>query len=127
MKIGKWTIVVNDKLIIKQYGNFKGYGYFVNEENFWKTSIENNIRAIQYTGDNLDFEQVEFSDGKDHDFFKGDINIFVKKWEELHLKKLQLDWDLNNLINQETQGIIIENSEQKTARIGERPIQYNVD
>lgn len=69
MKIGKWTIVVPDKLIIKQYGDYATRGYVVDDNNFWNNNLSQNIRAIQYTGNNLDKEQVEHNDGSPHTFF----------------------------------------------------------
>ena len=50
MKIGKWTIVVPDKRIIKQYGDGKTIGYIVEDNNFWINNLNSNINAIQYTG-----------------------------------------------------------------------------
>ena len=50
MKKGKWSIIVDDKRIIKQYdeGSVAGIGYIIESENFWLNNLNSNIRAIQY-------------------------------------------------------------------------------
>ena len=114
MKKGKWTIIKADKKIVKQYGEL--LGYIVNDNNFWNTNLNSNIHAIQYTGDNSDFDQVEFNDGTKNTYFSGDIKIFADAWDKEYLKDLQLIWDNDNLKD--------ETVEQKTSRIGPRPINY---
>jgi hypothetical protein len=99
MKIGKWTIVVDDKRIIKQYGNGIGIGYEILDNNLW-LSLNQNIFAIQYTGDPLDHEQVEYRDETQHSIFSGDIKIFSDKWDQQHLLNLQNIWD-NNYVYEE--------------------------
>jgi hypothetical protein len=116
MKIGKWTIVVTDKLIIKQYGDGQSIGYTVDDNNFWNNNLNSNIHAIQYTGNNSDFEQVEYNDETKHSNFTGDIKIFADAWDKEHLKYLQLVWDNNNLVQ--------ETIEQKSNRLGSRPTNY---
>jgi hypothetical protein len=116
MKLGKWTIVRPDKVIIKQYGDGQKIGYTVENENFWSTNLDPSVHAIQYTGDNTDLNQVEFNNGNKHTFFSGDIKVFADAWDSEHLKNLQLIWDRNNLEN--------ETEEQKIIRIGTRPTTY---
>jgi hypothetical protein len=135
MKKGKWTIVKADKKIIKQYGEL--LGYIVNDDNFWNTNLNSNIHAIQYTGDNSDFNQVEFNDGTKNTYFSGDIKIFADVWDKEYLKDLQLIWDNNNIYetipnpnstpeNPKPDITVAkeETTEQKTSRIGPRPISY---
>ena len=124
MKKGKWTIVVDDQLIIKQYdeGVKKGIGYIVEDEDFWTSNLSSNIRAIQYTGNVEDREQVEYNDGTLHTSFNGNIQIFANKWDEKHLENLQSIWDSNNFYNQETK--IKETLQEKINRIGPKPTIY---
>ncbi len=138
MKIGKWTIVVPDKRIIKQYGEENSRGYVVEDNNFWSSNLSSNIHAIQYTGNNNDTNQVEYNDGTLHTSFTGDIKIFADAWDKEHLKHLQNLWDnnsiyesvVNNNITPENPFPFIrvkieETIEQKTARIGPRPQEFN--
>ena len=116
MKMGKWTIVRADKLIIKQYGDGKSIGYFIDDQNFWNTNLDSTINAIQYTGNNSDLDQVEFNNGNKNTYFSGNIKIFADAWDKEHLKSLQLIWDSNSLQN--------ETIEEKIVRLGQRPINY---
>jgi hypothetical protein len=136
MKIGKWTIVVDDKRIIKQYGDGIGIGYEILDNNFW-SNLNSNIFAIQYTGDVNDSDQVEYRDETKHSIFSGDIKIFSDKWDEQYLLNLQNIWD-NNYIYEEIPhpkstlenprpNILVikqETIEQKTTRLGPRPSIY---
>lgn len=138
MKKGKWTIVPIDKKIIKQYGDGAGIGYDILNNDFWTNNVQQDIHAIQYTGDSNDFNQVEYNDGKDNDLFTGNIKIFADEWDKEHLKQLQYDWD-NNFIYETipnpnpTPGEpgnfksvkIEETVEQKTNRIGPRISTYS--
>ena len=116
MKMGKWTIVRADKLIIKQYGDGKSIGYFIDDQNFWNTNLDSTINAIQYTGNNSDLDQVEFNNGNKNTYFSGNIKIFADAWDKEHLKSLQLIWDSNSLQN--------ETIEEKIVRLGQRPTNY---
>lgn len=126
MKIGKWTIVVPDKLIIKQYGDYATRGYVVDDNNFWNNNLSQNIRAIQYTGNNLDKEQVEHNDGSPHTFFSGNIKIFADEWDKKHLIFLQDSWDNNNIqVQIENNSTRPETLDEKINRLGPRPTIYN--
>jgi hypothetical protein len=131
MKKGKWTIVVPDKRIIKQYdeGQNQGIGYVIENNDFWISNLSSNIHAIQYTGIDSDFDQVEFNDGSPNSVFKGDINIFAEAWDKEHLLNLQLIWDNNNVYKntiENNENILVkETIEEKITRIGERPKNYN--
>ena len=139
MKIGKWSIIVPDKRIIKQYGEETTLGFIVENNSFWQNNVSSNIKAIQYTGDNLDKEQVEYNDGSPHSHFTGDIKKFADEWDKAYLLKLQNDWDMANLmivISSNDPGFIlelqsqnitqhrVETVEEKIARIGNRPTSY---
>jgi hypothetical protein len=126
MKIGKWTIVVPDKMIIKQYGDFATRGYIIDDNNFWKNNLNENIRAVQYTGNNLDKEQVEHNDGSSHTFFSGNIKIFADEWDKKHLIFLQDSWDSNNIeVQIENDSTRPETLDEKINRLGLRPTIYN--
>ena len=116
MKIGKWSIIVPDKRIVKQYGDGATWGYVVEDNFFWNNNLESNIRAIQYSGDNLDTDQVEHNDGTGNTFFNGDIKKFSDKWDEQHLIRLQAEWDIDNIKD--------ETPEEKITRLGVRPTSY---
>ena len=127
MKMGKWTIIPIDKRIVKQYGDGKSIGYMINDESFWNSNISSNIHAIQYTGDNADLNQVEHNDNTPHTYFNGDIKLFADKWDQEHLKALQLIWDNDNVLIEDgsTHKLVPgETIEQKINRIGPRPTSY---
>jgi hypothetical protein len=133
MKIGKWSIIVEDKRIVKQYGEGATFGYVVEDDSFWKNNLASNVRAIQYTGDNLDSDQVEYNDKTNHSIFNGDIKIFSDKWDEQHLLKLQNDWDNNieyinlgktNPEKPNEDQFRQETIEEKIIRIGNRPTSF---
>ncbi len=46
MKKGNWTIIFEDKKVIKNYGAESGTGYYVNDDSFWNDSEFSNISAI---------------------------------------------------------------------------------
>jgi hypothetical protein len=119
---GKWTIVFDDKLIIKNYdeGASEGIGYKISDDDaFWNDSKFNNIWAIQY-GTSVSTDEVEYRDTTPHttytDASLGDISQFTSKWDAVHLTQLQNDWD--------NDGVLDETAEEKIARIGARPTSY---
>lgn len=134
MKIGKWSIIVPDKRIVKQYGEGANWGYVVEDNFFWENNVSLNVKAIQYTGDNSDKEQVEFTDGSYSTSFTGDIKKFADEWDKKYLLKIQNDWDnatLNILIGPtdpefkpDVDQYRPETEEAKIARIGSRPTSY---
>jgi hypothetical protein len=133
MKIGKWSIIVEDKRIVKQYGNGATLGHVVEEDSFWENNLSPNIRAIQYSGDNLDNNQVEYNDKSNNSVFVGNIKVFSDQWDKQHLLYLQNNWDLDiNYINlgkinpdkpNEDQ-FRQETIEEKIIRLGNRPSSY---
>jgi hypothetical protein len=123
MKIGKWTIIAVDKRIIKQYEN--AIGYEILDNNFWLNNLNQNIKAIQYTNDSNDFDQVEYKDNTPNSIFSGDIKIFSDKWDEVHLLNLQNSWDSSNIeITLEDNTKRAETIEEKINRLGPRPTTY---
>lgn len=115
-----WTVVFNDKLIIKQNGDAAGNGYVINDNAFWSQSKFSNIWAIQY-GTSVSTDEVEYRDNTPHSTYVnanlGDFNEFINRWDSAHLSKLQSNWDNNNLKD--------ETSEQKITRLGARPTFYS--
>jgi hypothetical protein len=95
---GNWTVVFEDKKIIKNYdeGASEGVGYTINDDSFWNQSKFSNIWAIQY-GTSITSDEVEYRDETPHSSFAdaniGDISQFSSKWDSAHLSQLQSDWD----------------------------------
>ena len=119
---GNWTVVFEDKMIIKNYaeGATEGIGYKIDNDAFWNDSKFSNIWAIQY-GTSVSTDEVEYRDETPHSSFVdaniGDISQFSSKWDSVHLAKLKSDWDNNN-IEGETEA-------EKITRLGARPTSYS--
>jgi len=117
---GSWTVVFDDKLIIKQSGDDAG-AYEIDNDSFWSESKWSNIWAVQY-GTTNSSDEVEYRDSTAHTSWT-DANLgsfqtqFIDKWDAAHLAKLQADWDADNVDD--------ETSEQKIARLGARPTSYS--
>ena len=114
-----WTVVFEDKLVIKQSGDGAGNGYVISDNDFWGLAKWNNIWAIQY-GTFEPSDTVEHRDGTPHctweDANLGDFQDFIDKWDAAHLARLQSDWDSNNVDG--------ESESDKIARLGARPTSY---
>ena len=119
---GNWTVIFEDKLVIKNYaeGASGGIGYVINDDSFWSDSKFSNIWAIQYGSSNPS-DEVEYRDETPHSTFAdaniGDISQFSNKWDVAHLTQLQADWDNDNVEG--------ETEDEKTARLGARPTSYS--
>jgi len=91
-----WTVVFEDKIIIKQSGDGAGNGYKINDNDFWGLAKWNNIWAIQY-GTSNPSDAVEYRDTTPHSTWEdadlGDFQDFISRWDSAHLAKLQADWD----------------------------------
>ena len=93
-----WTVVFEDKMIIKNYaeGASEGVGYIISDDSFWSDSKFSNIWAIQY-GTSISTDEVEYKDTTPHttyvDANLGDISQFTNKWDSEHLLQLQASWD----------------------------------
>ena len=92
---GNWTVVFDDKVIIKQNGSDVG-PQIINDDTFWNQSKFSNIWAIQYGTSNTS-DEVEYRDdtpnGSYADANLGDFQAFIDKWDAAHLVKLQAAWD----------------------------------
>ena len=118
-----WTVVFEDKAIIKQSGDGAGMYIIEDQDSFWNDSKWSNIWAIQYKADNHDYnDTVEYRDQTPHATWTaanlGDFSTqFIDKWDEAHLLKLQTNWD-EDTIDGET-------AEEKITRLGARPTSYS--
>ena len=117
-----WTIVFEDKCIIKNHaeGASEGIGYVINDDSFWSDSKFSNIWAIQH-GSSITSDEVEYKDTTPHSSFAdaniGDISQFSSKWDSAHLAQLQVNWDDSN-VDDETDA-------EKITRLGARPTSYS--
>ena len=122
----QWTVVFDDKLVIKQSGDAAGTPYNISDDSFWSDSKFSNIWAIQY-GNSITSDEVEYRDSTPHSSFAdaniGDINQFSSRWDSAHLAKLQSNWDNDNEIDED--GNSTETEAEKIARIGARPTSYS--
>ena len=117
-----WTVIFEDKKIIKNYaeGADEGVGYNIDDDAFWNQSKFSNIWAIQY-GTSNSTDEVEHRDETPHcsyaDADLGDISQFSSRWDAAHLSKLQSDWDNDNVEG--------ETDAEKITRLGARPTSYS--
>lgn len=118
----QWTIVFEDKIIIKNHaeGASEGIGYNISDDSFWSQSKFSNIWAIQYGTSNPN-DCVEYRDETPHSTWEdanlGDFTDFTTRWDSAHLAKLQADWDANNVDG--------ESEAEKITRLGARPTSYS--
>jgi len=116
-----WTVIMDDKMIIKQSGDGAGPYTITGEDSFWSDSKWSNIWAIQY-GTSPSSDEVEYRDETAHsswtDASLGDFSTqFIAKWDAAHLAQLQSDWDNDN-VDGETEA-------EKITRLGARPTSYS--
>jgi len=117
-----WTVVFEDKCIIKNYaeGATQGIGYIISDDSFWSDSKFSNIWAIQH-GTSVSSDEVEYRDETQHTTYAdanlGDISQFSSKWDAAHLSHLQNGWDNDNVED--------ETEDEKIARLGARPTSYS--
>ena len=118
----QWTIVLDDKKIIKNYaeGAGEGVGYAIDDDAFWSQSKFSNVWAIQY-GTSTPSDTVEYRDETPHSTWEnanlGDFTDFTNRWDNAHLTELQSSWDANNFAD--------ESESDKIARLGARPTSYS--
>ena len=93
--LGNWTVVFDDKVIIKQTGDGAGT-HKINDDAFWSQSKFSNIWAIHY-GTSVISDEVEYRDETPHSSFAdanlGSFQDFINKWDSAHLAQLQASWD----------------------------------
>ena len=114
-----WTVVMDDKKIIKQSGDAAGTAYEIDDNNFWGLAKYSNIWAIQYGTANPS-DTVEYRDETPHSTWEdanlGDFQDFIDRWDAAHLAQLQANWDDDNVAD--------ESESDKIARLGARPTSY---
>jgi len=117
--LGTWTVIFEDRMIIKQSGDNAG-DYVIDDDTFWGQSKFSNIWAIQY-GTAVPSDEVEYRDTTPHSTFAdaniGDISQFKDKWDAAHLAELQSQWDNDNAPG--------ETEAEKITRLGARPTSYS--
>tara|TARA_S200002703_G_scaffold156453_1_gene162144 strand:+ start:1200 stop:1604 length:405 start_codon:yes stop_codon:yes gene_type:complete len=129
-KHGTWTVIFDDKIIIKKTEDFsvsdcKGYK-ITGHDSFWADSKWSNLHAIQWTDDNEDNDQVEYKDGTANGSYDSSVlgdfkSQFAPKFDEAHLAQLQSDWDNDDVFDSEG---VQETESEKISRLGARPTSY---
>tara|TARA_R100000231_G_scaffold105825_1_gene78410 strand:+ start:1258 stop:1665 length:408 start_codon:yes stop_codon:yes gene_type:complete len=128
-----WTVVFEDKMIIKQSGDGAGSYNITGEDSFWSDSKWSNIWAIQYVADNEGHnDTVEYRDTTPHaSWTDADLGSFqsqfIDKWDAAHLARLQADWDADVIITYNEDGSVdtTESESDQIARKGPRPTSYS--
>jgi hypothetical protein len=128
-----WTVVFEDKVIIKQYGDAANTMYKIDDNTFWNDSKWSNIWAIQYVADNEDHnDTVEYRDETPHNTWTaanlGNFQTqFIDKWDAAHLTYLQTEWDQNDGNTYDEDGNVTntETESEKITRLGPRPTSYS--
>jgi len=130
--LGNWTVVFEDKMIIKQSGDSAG-SYIIDDNTFWSQSKFSNIWAIHY-GTSVTSDEVEYRDTTPHSSYAdanlGDFQDFIDKWDQAHLTQLQSNWDDDTLQIEDPEGQVPpvyreETEAEKIARLGPRPTSYS--
>ena len=118
--LGIWTVIFDDKGVVKNNGSESGTGYKIDDDDFWNQSKFSNIWAIQYNN-SIVTDQVEYRDETPNSSYAdadlGDFQEFITRWDSAHLSSLQSVWDNDN-INDETES-------EKITRLGARPTSYS--
>ncbi len=123
-----WTVVMDDKIIIKQTGDAANTAYVINDDSFWNQEKFSNVWAIQYHDDNLDHnDTVEHRDETPHATWTnsnlGNFQDFITKWDAAHLVQLQANWD--NTPGYINTGNLYADEAEKIADLGPRPTSYS--
>ncbi len=126
-----WTIVFDDKMIIKQSGDAAGTSHVIDDDTFWTDSKFSNIWAIQ-SGTSVTTDEVEYRDETPNSSYAdanlGDVSQFITRWDSAHLAQLQTDWDNNTLQIEDPAGSDTyrdETDAEKITRLGARPTSYS--
>ena len=67
-----WTVIFDDKMIIKQTGDSAQTGYVIDDDVFWNQSKFSNIWAIQH-GTSNSSDEVEYRDNTPHSAYDSSI------------------------------------------------------
>ena len=90
-----WTVIFEDRCVIKNTGAEAGTGYIIDDNAFWTTTDFQNIWAIQ-AGTSNTSDEVEHRDTTPHCSLASqgiEIQQFITRWDAAHLLQLQADWD----------------------------------
>jgi|TARA_R110000824_G_scaffold75751_1_gene192065 hypothetical protein len=124
-----WTVIFDDKKVIKNNGAEAGTGYVIDDSSFWSESKFSNIWAIQH-GTSVTSDEVEYRDTTPHTSYEdanlGDISQFITKWDAHHLSVLQSEWDSDVIYTYNEDGTIAstESESDQISRKGSRPTSY---
>ena len=97
-----WTVVFEDKKVIKQSGDGAGSAYKISDNDFWGLSKWSNIWAIQY-GTSNPSDEVEYRDGTPHSTFaSANLNLCYQSIiYPYNLEKEYCSMKLMSLLRQE--------------------------
>ena len=136
MKHGLWTVIFDDKMIIKKTSDFSisnPCGHEIDDDSFWNDSKWSNIHAIQFTDDGVDNDQVEYKDGTPNGSYDSSLlgdfrSQFINRFDAAHLTHLQTEWDEDvNRSVEVVEGEMVETVESEADQItrkGARPTSY---
>tara|TARA_R110002153_G_scaffold118999_1_gene263874 strand:+ start:615 stop:992 length:378 start_codon:yes stop_codon:yes gene_type:complete len=118
-----WTVIFNDKRIIKR--TTENEFYEIDDNSFWSNSDYSNIWAIQY-GTSVSTDEVEYRDETPHSTWAStglNFQTFIDKWDAAHLVFLQNEWD--NTQGNISTGVLYANEAEKISNLGTRPTSYS--
>lgn len=134
-KHGTWTVIMTDKKILKKTEDFSienPCAETIDDDSFWNQSKFSNIAAIQFTDDDIDNDQVEYTDTSPNGSYDSNVlgnfrTEFIDRFDAAHLATLQSDWDNNEQVVEDPAGsgtFRDETNAEKVARLGARPTSY---
>ncbi len=110
-----WTVVFDDKIIIKQSRSMLQVLILLMMILFGVQAKYSNIWAIHY-GNAVASDEVEYRDDTPHSSYAdanlGDISQFSSRWDTMYLAKIQTDWD-NNLLFDDNNEVVSETEAEK--------------
>tara|TARA_R110000822_G_scaffold91429_1_gene210762 strand:+ start:1936 stop:2358 length:423 start_codon:yes stop_codon:yes gene_type:complete len=135
-KHGLWTVIIEDKTVIKKTGDFSVSSVKalkIEDDSFWSQSKFSNIHAIQFSDDGVDNDQVEYKDNSPNSSYDENIlgnfrTEFINRFDTQYLADLQSVWDNNNdfdVADESAEGGFRQETEaEKIVRLGARPTSY---
>ena len=121
---GTWTVVFDDKIIMKNSGDGAG-NYIIDNDSFWSNSDYSNLWAIQY-GTSVASDEIEYRDDTPHSSCASaglNFQYFIDQWDAAHLVQLQADWD--NTPGYSATGVLYADEAEKISDLGPRPTSYS--
>lgn len=134
-KHGLWTVIIPSKKITKKTEDFSidnPCPEVIDDNAFWSQSKFNGINVIQFTDDNIDNDQVEYTDDRPNGSYDEAVlgnfrTEFINRFDAAHLISIQKAWDDNQrpeMTDENNQPLPAETEEEKIARLGPRPTSY---